>query len=116
MLPVLHGLLQHLEHSEEDSKTIASFKEIVKTEIKERWQFDSLNTSNCMVLSSILDPRFKPLKFLKDEEVDAITEVMIDKVSALSFSGSESTQDVSMDPPPTKTTKSILSLERKMIH
>ena len=36
VLPVLHGLLQHLEHSEEDSKTIASFKEIVKTEIKER--------------------------------------------------------------------------------
>ena len=101
ILPVLQELLQHLESSEDDSKTIAAFKKTVRTEIKERWQFNNLESTSCMVLSSALDPRFKPLKFIKEEEMENIKLHLVSQISNLPIYQDHgyATEE---EPPPTK--------------
>ena len=69
---MLHGLLQHLGPQEEDSSGITIFKCMVKQEIEERWELNDLDVSSCLVLSAVLDPCFKPLKFLSEEKLEAV--------------------------------------------
>ena len=57
-LPIIFGLLQHVELDSQEGTTIPAitqnFKQIVK-EIKERWHIDDLDVSKCLVLSTVLD-------------------------------------------------------------
>ena len=62
LLPVLFSLVENLRDSSDDSPTIAQFKRKVSSEITRRWELESLDTSSCMVLSAVLDPRFRPPK------------------------------------------------------
>ena len=56
-LPILYGLIKHLEPQEEFVSCLATFRRVVLNEIKQRWELDNLDVSSCMVLASVLDPR-----------------------------------------------------------
>lgn len=67
---LLFGLTKHLEAQDEDSQIPSfSFKSVVMGEMKQRWALDNLDVCSCMVLSDVLDPRFKPLKFINEEKM-----------------------------------------------
>ena len=55
-----------LSYSNGDSPCIQQFKDKVSNEIKRRWSFDH---ENILILCSALDPRFKNLQFIDDDEV-----------------------------------------------
>ena len=73
-----------------DGPTIAHFKETVANEMKRRWKLDSLDTTSCMVLSAVMDPRFRPIKFLSDDELE---DVKVDLVRRIDSFPNASSQD-----------------------
>ena len=72
ILPVLFGIIKHLEVKENDSVVIKRFKISVETQIRCRWHLDDINVSDINILASALDPRYKSLTFL---DANKITEV-----------------------------------------
>ena len=66
LLPVLFGLVKSLETSEDESSNIRQIKAAISNEIEQRWHLQSLTTqsSNVILISTLLDPRFKQCKFL----------------------------------------------------
>ena len=89
-LPILYGLLRHLAPAQEGNATIAAFKTTVKKEIEERWGLNNLDASSCLLLFSILDLHFKPLKFLTNglktelcNRMQNIPESLIESVSGI---------------------------------
>ena len=66
LLPVLFGLVKSLETSEDESSNIRQIKAAISNEIEQRWHLQSLTTqsSNVILISTLLDPQFKQCKFL----------------------------------------------------
>lgn len=62
VLPILYGIIDNLCITDEDSSIVKAFKETVVDSIKRRWSLDDI--SPILGLSTVLDPRFKQLKFL----------------------------------------------------
>ena len=62
-LPIIHGLTEYLEPDDADTQPIATFKQVVRDDIKQRWKLDNIDVSTCMVLSAVMDLRFRPLSF-----------------------------------------------------
>ena len=65
VFPILHGILDQLattEHSElSQSTAIKQFRETVSSNIVERFNLKELHNAHPMLLTAILDPRFKSL-------------------------------------------------------
>ena len=59
--PILHGIIDQLVPDVSDSGVIKQFKEIVSSEIFERFELNSLHAVHPMLLTAIIDPRFKNL-------------------------------------------------------
>ena len=57
------------------AKPIATFKQVVRDDIKQRWKLDNIDVSTCMVLSAVMDLRFKPLMFLDDEKLELMKRI-----------------------------------------
>ena len=89
-LPLVHSLVDGLKPKPADGPTIARFKETVANEMKRRWKLDSLDTTSCMVLSAVMDPRFRPIKFLSDDELE---DVKVDLVRRIDSFPNASSQD-----------------------
>ena len=81
ILPVIHGLDLSLQPSNGDSPTIKQFKEKVHAEIRSRWFLDNLDITSLDVLASALDPRFRQLKSLNDEQKLDIKEEIMSKMA-----------------------------------
>ncbi len=55
VIPVLHGLLEHLKVSEDDVAVVARFKMTVANEIKRRWNIEVLDPTDILVIASAFD-------------------------------------------------------------
>lgn len=84
ILPVINGLDLPLQASTDDTSSIKQFKEKVCSEIRSRWFLDNLNTTSLDVLASALDPRFRQLKFLNDEQRQSVKEEITCRMAAFS--------------------------------
>jgi len=54
--PILHGIINQLEPDVSDSTTIKHFKEVVSSEISERFELNYLHSAHQMLLTAIMDP------------------------------------------------------------
>ena len=61
VFPILHGIIDQLVPNVSDSGVIKQFKEIVSLEISERFELNSLDSAHQMLLTAIINPRFKNL-------------------------------------------------------
>ena len=61
VFPILHGIIDQLVPNVSDSGEIKQFKEIVSSEISERFELNSLDSAHQMLLTAIIDPRSKNL-------------------------------------------------------
>ena len=64
VLPVLFGIMDNLKASDEDCHTLKEFKQTVTQSIRRRWNLSDL--SPILGLCTVLDARFKHLKFLDE--------------------------------------------------
>lgn len=108
ILPVINGLDLSLQPSTDDSSIIRQFKEKVRSEIRSRWFLDNLNTTGLDVLASALDPRFRQLKFINDEQKLGVKEEITRKMAALS--------PVPQDKDNTNTTSQPSALDNMLSH
>ena len=111
-LPLLYGLIKHLEPQEEFISCLATFRRVFLNEIKQRWELDNLDMSSCMVLASVLDPRFKPLKFLNEEKNESVKVQLISRVTHLieEMLIEETLTKETPSEPPEKKSKSALDI------
>jgi hypothetical protein len=94
VLPMLFGLKQSLEPSEEHCSTISLFKCTVVAEIKRRWSLESLDPSSPLVLASALDPRFKQLKYLTNEARGVVKETIVSRMEKVTLDVIDESTDV----------------------
>ena len=71
VLPVVYGLLDNLQTSSEDSVAIIDLRKVA-SEIKKRWNIGSADLSNLLPLSSAVDPHFKNMKCLAEDDVEML--------------------------------------------
>ena len=64
VLPILFGIIDNLKASDEDCHTLMEFKQTVTQLIRRRWNLSDL--SPILGLCTVLDARFKHLKFLDE--------------------------------------------------
>lgn len=110
-LPIVFGLLQHIDSQENSTlPAITQFKKILKEEITERWKLEDLDISKSLVLSTVLDLRFKPWKFFTEEKLETIKVKLIEKMKRVQKrpETDTDTQSSSSDPPPEKKRKTAL--------
>ena len=65
---LLNGLVNQLTSVEDDSSANSEFKCTVVSALKRKWSLQEKNVKQLSVLSTALDPRFKYLKFLNDNQ------------------------------------------------
>lgn len=83
ILPVVFGIIKHLEVKENDSVVIKRFKISVENQIRCRWHLDDLNVSDINVLASALDPRYKSLTFLDANKITEVKEELKNQTQQL---------------------------------
>ena len=113
ILPILFGIIKHLEIKESDSAVIKRFKICVEFQIRTRWGLDEINATDINVLASVLDPRYKSLKFLDAEKISEIETELEDQISQLTCDGEANSSSLSsssqiIPPPATKKALDIL--------
>ena len=68
--PIIHGLINcHLKVDPIDFPTIKRFKETVTSQLEDHFSFDPKNIA---ILVAAVDPRYKDLDFLKNEEREEV--------------------------------------------
>ena len=111
VLPVVHGLINQLDSDGDDSLSVKNFKEKVVTGLKQRWELDSISTTKVSVIATALDPRFKQLKFLSEDEKEEVKAELVRRAAVLETSIPVHVQsDDSTTPPPPKKSKSALDI------
>ena len=102
-LPLLFGLREAAKPDENDSSTLSS----IKTKLIEQLdELKKLKMDSPMVMAAALDPRFRKLLFLSDEERYEVQRVLIQKISVCDdFVAAEVSQVIE---PPAKRQKSVL--------
>ena len=112
-LPIIHGLMNNLKADDSDSSVLANFKVTVQDEVTRRWELHSLDITSSMVLSAFIDPRFKPTKFLEEEQIEHIKTELVRRIEAL-----ESEEELSIhdeeQPRKKKTALDIIFGEEEM--
>lgn len=81
LLPVVHSILQHCEDSSHGPNSpMDRFLKIIGMETREKWDLTAILPSSVPMLAALLDPRFKKLKFIAEEDkvdvLDALKGVM----------------------------------------
>ena len=83
ILPVLFGIIKHLEVKENDSTNIRRFKTSVDSQVRSRWHLDDIDSSDIKVLAAALDTQHKALKFLNAEKISEVKAELRDQVQQL---------------------------------
>ena len=107
VLPVVNGLVSKLATTANDSHIILEFKTKVVADLKQRWKLDELDTDGLSVLATALDPRFRQLKFLSNEQRSEVKEELLRRASATEKANGSAT---SVDPPAPKRAKSAFDI------
>ena len=63
--PLIHKFCSNLDRKEDDSKNLKQIKVAIQSDLKERYVGD---TAKLLQEAAFLDPRFKQLNFLSDDE------------------------------------------------
>ena len=103
--------MQHIDTQENSTlPAITQFKKILKEDVTERWKLEDLDISKSLVLSTVLDLRFKLWKFFTEEKLEAIKVKLIDKMKRVQKrpETDTDTQSSSSDPPLEKKRKTAL--------
>ena len=90
LLPVVHSILQHCEGREDDGSPISEFLAVIAKEVREKWDLNAIMPSSVTMLSALLDPRFKQLKFIADEDKLDVIEALKNLVTANATQATES--------------------------
>ena len=90
VLPILYGIVDNLSITDGDSSIVKAFKETVVDSIKRRWSLDDI--SPILGLSTVLDPRFKQLKFLTSAQKSDIMFALETNIERVDDSGRGSTR------------------------
>ena len=106
VLPIVHGLWAKnttVKHS--DSPAIRSVKATLREKLESKFELNELDADSLPMLAAAIDPRFKGLSFLEEEEdktpvYDSLTDRMVAHTQALQDA------DASLSEPPTKKAKS----------
>ena len=81
VLPILYGIMDNLAVADEDSSIVKNFKQTVVSSIKRRWSLHDI--SPILGLTTVLDARFKLLKFLPDTQKSDIVDALKSNVERL---------------------------------
>ena len=80
-LPVIYSLKAKLAPDRKDKDAIRQFKQRCRSDLCNRWSLDNLGLNAVSVLSCAVDPRFKKLSFLSQEQVIAIHDAITSKLA-----------------------------------
>ena len=80
-LPVIYSLKAKLALDRKDKDAIRQFKQRCRSDLCNRWSLDNLDLNAVSVLSCAVDPRFKKLSFLSQEQVVAIHDAITSKLA-----------------------------------
>ena len=105
-LPLLYGLREAAKPDENDSSTLSGIKTKLIEQLDERFKLKKHKMDSPMVMAAALDPRFRKLSFLSDEERHEVQRVLIEKISVCDdFIAAKVSQVIE---PPAKRQKSVL--------
>ena len=93
VLPILFGIIDNLKASDEDCHTLKEFKQTVTQSIQRRWNLSDL--SPILGLCTVLDARFKHLKFL-DENIRSDVICTLQSNTEMLMSNSDQDPDCTM--------------------
>nr|XP_054755997.1 uncharacterized protein LOC129261993 [Lytechinus pictus] len=69
LLPVVHSILQHCEDSSHGPNSpMERFLKTIGRETRSKWDLTAILPSSVPMLAALLDPRFKKLKFIAEED------------------------------------------------
>lgn len=80
LLPVIRGLLESLQKPAEDIPSVRQFKQKVAAEIKQRRELDSFDTSSALVLTPVVNGRFKILWEFDKDEAEMVKAEIIERM------------------------------------
>ena len=78
-LPLLFGLLKSTKCHDADSTLLTTIKKKLKAELLVRFDLDDLDMDSLPVLAAALDPRFRKLPFLEDEQRSKVQDILVAK-------------------------------------
>lgn len=90
LLPVVHSMLQHCEGREDDNTIISEFLGLIAKEVRDKWDLNAIMPSSVTMLSALLDPRFKQLKFIADDDKLDVIDALKQLVTANATTNQES--------------------------
>jgi len=101
-----------LDADEDDSAIIRQCKIKVAAAMRHRWALDGLDATRVSVLATALDPRFRQLKFLTDEQRTVVKAELIKNTEELDASSqsSDSADTLAPAPPATKRKKTAFDI------
>ena len=101
--PVINGLLtKHLVVEESDLPAIKNFKQIVSSQLQNRFKPDSLDTAKSLpVLCATIDPRHSKLTFLTEEQRKITYDEIIEQAEFLKIGNRTA------EPPPAKRRRAV---------
>lgn len=113
VLLIIQGLVSKLDADEDDSATIIRQCKIkVAAAMRHRWALDGLDATRVSVLATALNPRFRLVKFLTDEQrtvFKAELKKITEELDASSQS-SDSADTPAPAPPATKRKKTAIDI------
>lgn len=105
LLPVVHSILQHCEDANYATNSpMEKFLKTIGKETREKWDLTAILPSSVPMLGALMDPRFKRLKFIADEDkadvLDALKVVLASNIAGIdgeadNSHGSDSQEEVS---------------------
>ena len=114
--PILNGILNQLATSQpSESVVIKQFKETVSSNIIERFELRTLHNAHPMLLTAILDPRFKNLTLSKftDSEQEQLKQSIVDLMEMYKeFEENETDLHTSPTEPAIKRPKKLSALDK----
>ena len=105
VLPIVHGLVNQLVATEDDSATMRQFNVTVSSALRRRWLLDNIAPKKVSVLATALDARFRTLKFLTEDQKLAVRAELS---SLMTAADGESNSTVS--PPSPKRQKTAFDI------
>ena len=99
VFPIVYGLKKKAIN-EDDSPAVRQFKANLVSALSRRWHLDSFTPSNISILATALDPRFRQLCFLTEEQRDLIQAELLLR----------NNEDESTEPPSPKKNKTAFDL------
>ncbi|XP_071485590.1 E3 SUMO-protein ligase ZBED1-like [Diadema antillarum] len=92
LLPVVHSILQHCEDSSHAKNSpMDNFLKTIGKETREKWDLTAILPSSIPMLAALLDPRFKKLKFIAEEDKGDVFDALKGVLGTIKVAGTDGT-------------------------